>query len=46
MIQPGVVLKLHDRSSLYFEYVYWTSTGGGTTTKLDHSANVILYVSF
>lgn len=46
MIHPGVILKLHDHASLYFEYVYWTSTGGGTTTKLDHSGNVILNLSF
>lgn len=46
LIEPGVVLKLHDRASMYFEYVYWTSKTGGTTTKFDNSANVILYMSF
>ena len=45
MYQPGVVLKLHDNFSLITEYVNWNRAHGGTT-KLDHSANVILYASF
>lgn len=46
LIQPGIVLALHSRASLYLEYVYWTSTAGSTTTKLDHSGNATLYMSF